>query len=164
MNESPLIHSSASTPPSRNKLSSPLVAVLRRARAPTRTASAPAADWTSAGLMMSGSSTDRIRSLETQLATRTAAAISAEPHHRRGMNRYGCTVISETKVEAKGHVARRRKGLERGGRVTGGAVRFGIHASVLGPEDTEIAHGTRDSERAAAEVAIGPAIRRVEGE
>src|SRR5215203_4547330 len=63
MKESPLLYSSANKPPSRNKLSppvdvtGPLVELLSRARAPSRTASAPAAEFTLIGLMISGSVT-----------------------------------------------------------------------------------------------------------
>src|SRR5215218_5071172 len=65
MNESPLFHSSAKSPPNRNKLSppvdvtGPLVELLSRASAPSRTASAPAAEFTLTGLMISGSVTAR---------------------------------------------------------------------------------------------------------
>src|SRR5690348_16934194 len=164
MNESPLIHSSANMPPRRNRLSSPLVAALRRASAPMRTASAPAGDCTSAGLMMSGSSTDRMRSLERQPVTSMAAARAAVPMTRREFRRYVCTVISEAEVKAEREVARRRERLEGGRRVTGGAEGFGIHARVLGPEDAEVADARRDPERPAPEVAVGPLFGRVEAE
>src|SRR6187397_290282 len=95
MNESPLLYSSENRPPSRNKLSppvdvtGPLVELFSRARAPSRTASAPAADCTSAGLMMSGSVTERNSSGDLH-PTRDSAASAMNALVRR--------VQPETKV------------------------------------------------------------------
>src|SRR6266550_5147699 len=73
MNESPLFHSSASKPLSRKRPSAlalpPPVALSSRARAPSLTEFAPAADCTSAGLMTSGSST-----LRTSVGLQAASA------------------------------------------------------------------------------------------
>src|SRR5438128_1926849 len=78
MKESPLIHSSANRPLSRNRPSElelpPLVAELRRPIAPMRTALAPAADCTSDGLMISGSVTCNT-SLGVQATAATASVV-----------------------------------------------------------------------------------------
>src|SRR5215471_12538086 len=167
MNESPLIHSSASMPPRRNKPSSeplvvPVVARLSRLKAPMRTALAPAGELTSAGLMMSGSSTERIRSLEMQAVASTATAAAAI-RKRRGFSNCICTGILEAKVETEGDISRWRKRLEGRRRVAGGAVGFRIDAGVLRPQDAEIAHRAREGERAPAEVLRSPPLGGVEG-
>src|SRR5689334_19337902 len=167
MNESPLIHSSASIPPRRKSPSSdpfvvPVSAIFNRANAPMRTAFAPAGELTSTGLMMSGSSTERIRSLERQDVASIAAATAAANRRRREFSNCICTVILEAKVETECHVARRRERLERGRSVAGGSVGLWIDARVLRPENAEVAYRARDREGSPAEIAACPAVRRVE--
>src|SRR5881227_3409465 len=125
--------------PSSPPVVEPEVAELRRASAPTRTAFAPAADCTSAGLMMSGSSTERIRSLDMQAVASIASIATAA--EREEISVFISTVILEAEVESERDIARRSERLERGRCVASGAVGFWIDTGVLGPEDPEIAHG-----------------------
>src|SRR5688572_18901009 len=138
MKESPLIHSSENRPPSRNRLSAPLVADVNRASAPRRTALAPASDCTSAGLMMSGSWISST-SLGAQLLAIRAnsaiviwpASVMRSPRIRLLVVEGFMVVILEAEVQTERQVGRRSKRLERRWRVAGRTKRFGIDTAVL---------------------------------
>src|SRR5687767_9256760 len=144
MKESPFTHSSVNRPPSRNRLSAPDVAALKRASAPSRTASAPGADCTSAGLMMSGSVTSSRSSVEhaavpsTLAAAASLAAARTRDHAKPTLVYAVMASILEAEGETERQVRRRSERLERRRRVTGRAERLRIDAGVLRPEDTEI--------------------------
>src|SRR5690348_6163629 len=179
MYESPLFHSSANRPLSRNSPSElplpPAVALFSRPSAPRRTAFAPAADCTSLGLMMSGSWTCST-SVELHAASaRVAARVSdATIHERRARCRRGPAVmyevIREVILEAEGEtdrvVARGREGLElrRCVASSGCTEGFGVHARVLRPQDAQVPRRQGGGDAAAVEVALGPLLGCREGE
>src|SRR5262245_25211989 len=165
MNESPFTHSSANSPPSRKRPSAPLVADVKRASAPSRTASAPAGDCTSAGLMMSGSCTSRTS--EGAHAVTSAKLVSSSANGRFVMIEIifeSPFLPLEAERQAQREVRRGPEGLERRGRVAGRAECFWIYARVLRPEDTEVAHCECGNEAARVEEPIDPARIRTEAE
>src|SRR6476661_8591033 len=179
MNESPLFHSSAKRPLRRNRPSElplpPAVAPFRRPRAPSRTASAPAADCTSLGLMISGSFTCRTSvGLQPESASvpasESAVADSSPRIRRRRSVGVIYRVIGEGILEAEGEtdgiVAGGCECLELRRRVTRsrGAEGLRIHTGVLRPQHAEVARGQGGGQAVAADVARGPLLRRHEGE
>src|SRR5262245_27160863 len=167
MNESPLFHSSVNNPPSRKRLSPPVVAVFSRASAPSRTAFAPDAVATFPGLMMSGSSTERISSVDRHAAVESTAAVSSAAVRRAQKGRFVIYAImrslflrSEAKVETEGEVRRRSEGLERGRRIAGRSKRLGVHTGVLRPDRPEVADGHRRDQAATTHVPRDERLRR----
>src|SRR5690606_16837754 len=128
-------------------------------------ASAPAADCTSSGSMMSCTSTWRMLSPHADVtsarpATSAAARHAldrAEPGERLSFSLV-LVIVLESEGETEREVRRRSKRLELGRRVARRPERLRVDARVLGPEDTEVAHGRRRHEAAAAEDAHGQVL------
>src|SRR6266508_4538415 len=181
MNVSPERSSSATRPPKKNAPSpsdppvNPLVALFSRANAPTRRASAAAADFRSDGLMRSGSTIVRILSLLHD-AIGIVPAVTANAASRRKRTVLNMRVIGEilyvsadarleAKVETKCPVRRWRRSLEW---ILNVSFRTRCHLRVDAGETRprfQISAGRRDAQPIASnEAAVDPALRREKGD
>src|SRR6185437_3367162 len=169
INESPLFHSSASRPLRRKSPSEPLlpplVAELRRAIAPYRTADAPAADCTSLGLMTSGSVTlstsETLQAASASVPTTASGAAqrSRKPRERIVIWEVIGGVILEADGEAEHVVRRRPERLEFRRSVARCRKCFRVDTTVLGPDNAEVTSSERDGQAPAVQNLVREPVR-----